>query len=689
MKKMKLSLLPIAVIILAFGCTKDPVAPPKEEPREPTEIIKDIVGNLATADSISVFVDKLKELPLSAADVEEGITVFAPLNSEDAVAKQALVMERSPAGQTFAADDLTPDVIKDHIVKGVIKLKDLTNDRILISLSGKELKVSRVGNKIWINGIQIGSEEIGATEDQVVYTVKELLSNTTVEDELQTTSLEVVVWDASAWTPEAEKGTLASGATVKLYKSQADFTQGISVYDAETDDEGKAIFADISPETYFVGVEYGDKSNVFYGELQEDGVWVGMVSTGIFQSQQAIEAAPQQPDARIGNFQWKDHNSDGVITLDDRVPLPYESVEVNDGRIKTIEIFVGYGDNSAHKPLSAEEFADQLQSIVQQMDEWRMRLAVGDAVLSGQVSVDSLSGRLANDYREWSNFSFSPLSPSITNVWGQGYGLIARLNQLEPRTDDIGLSAQLRLARAYVYLQLMTYFGNIPSAQGVAPGELTNTDSDMVYEFVKDELRGIEGMMPNDGGRISGSKSAVQALLIRVALLRKDYDLASAYSSHLIEASNYQLVASGARFDVQSPEHIWNTLTITDEIRAYFFNRPSFPILRYSEVLLAGAEANLGLGNTRIAIDYLNQLIARDGGMPVSDTLSNAKITARLRSTWNKEMNREGTTFANYVRWGVAADSLSHRGFRPAHRVLPTPQSVLDANPNMLPTSGY
>src|SRR5690606_32218978 len=68
MKKMKLSLLPIAVIILAFGCTKDPVAPPKEEPREPTEIIEDIVGNLATADSISVFVDKLKELPLSAAD---------------------------------------------------------------------------------------------------------------------------------------------------------------------------------------------------------------------------------------------------------------------------------------------------------------------------------------------------------------------------------------------------------------------------------------------------------------------------------------------------------------------------------------------------------------------------------------------------------------------------------------------
>src|SRR5690606_19037503 len=122
----------------------------------------------------------------------------------------------------FGSEDLTPSVLKDHIVKGVIKLADLTNDRMLTSLSGKELKVSRTGKKIWINGVQIGSEEIGATDDQVVYTVKTLLSGTSVDDELQTTSLEVVVWDASAWAPDKPSGAKAASGTVSLYASQED-----------------------------------------------------------------------------------------------------------------------------------------------------------------------------------------------------------------------------------------------------------------------------------------------------------------------------------------------------------------------------------------------------------------------------------------------------------------------------------
>src|SRR5690606_29002729 len=127
---------------------------------------------------------------------------------------------------------------------------------LLTSLSGKELKVSRVANKIWINGIQIGSDEIGATADQVVYTVKELLSGTSVDDELQTTSLEVVVWNGAAWTPELEKGVLAAGAEVGLYRSQADYANGIVAYETETDTEGKAVFSDIDPDEYFIVVRY-------------------------------------------------------------------------------------------------------------------------------------------------------------------------------------------------------------------------------------------------------------------------------------------------------------------------------------------------------------------------------------------------------------------------------------------------
>src|SRR5690606_76408 len=157
-------------------------------------------------------------------------------------------------------------VLKDHIVKGVIKLADLTNDRILTSLSGKELKVSRVGNKVWINGIQIGSDAIGATDDQVVYTVKALLSGTSVDDELQTTSLEVVVREASECAPDRPSGTRAKGGTVWLYTSQQDYANNLVAYEAEVD-SGKALFNEIAAGTYLIKVEKGDKHNLFYSDV--------------------------------------------------------------------------------------------------------------------------------------------------------------------------------------------------------------------------------------------------------------------------------------------------------------------------------------------------------------------------------------------------------------------------------------
>src|SRR5690606_24866900 len=136
MKSLNRAALAAMILSFTFASKKDPVLP-QEEPRKPEEVIGNVVSNLETADTISVFVDALKGLSLSATEVEEGITVFAPLNDEEARAQQALMMEKRAAIQAFGSEDLTPSVLKDHIVKGVIKLADLTNDRMLTSLSGK------------------------------------------------------------------------------------------------------------------------------------------------------------------------------------------------------------------------------------------------------------------------------------------------------------------------------------------------------------------------------------------------------------------------------------------------------------------------------------------------------------------------------------------------------------------------
>ena len=119
--------LVVVVLAFVFGCKKDPVAPPAPEEKapEPKEVIGEVVSNLKTADTISVFVDALKGLELTAADVEEGSTVFAPLNEEEAREQQALTMGARaaiPSIQAFATGDLTASVLKDHIGKGVMAI---------------------------------------------------------------------------------------------------------------------------------------------------------------------------------------------------------------------------------------------------------------------------------------------------------------------------------------------------------------------------------------------------------------------------------------------------------------------------------------------------------------------------------------------------------------------------------------
>ncbi|WP_177181226.1 hypothetical protein [Parapedobacter koreensis] len=90
--------------------------------------------------------------------------------------------------------------------------------------------MTKTGNKIWINGVPI-SGEIAPDGRQVIYTVKKPLTGTTVDDALQTTTIEVTVWDAMGWEPNHPKGTAVAQAQVFLYASQTDYTNNTPAYD--------------------------------------------------------------------------------------------------------------------------------------------------------------------------------------------------------------------------------------------------------------------------------------------------------------------------------------------------------------------------------------------------------------------------------------------------------------------------
>lgn len=165
-------LIAFALIISLTACKKERTPEPEVEGRKPEVLIKDITEKLAAADSISTFTNALKSMALKAEETAEGITVFAPLNEGAAapgrlgkVSSAGIARGTRPVNaiaETANAPELvlTDSVLRDHIVKGVFKLADLTDGKILTGLSGKQLKVSRSADTIWINGVQIGGKEI-------------------------------------------------------------------------------------------------------------------------------------------------------------------------------------------------------------------------------------------------------------------------------------------------------------------------------------------------------------------------------------------------------------------------------------------------------------------------------------------------------------------------------------------------
>lgn len=79
--------------------------------------------------------------------------------------------------------------------------------------------------------------------------------------------------------------------------------------------------------------------------------------------------------------------------------------------------------------------------------------------------------------------------------------------------------------------------------------------------------------------------------------------------------------------------------------------------MRYAEVLLLAAEANLEAGNTQLALQDLNQVRERAKlADKTSITLADIQTEKRL------ELCGEGTRYQDLVRWGIAYDKLKSQG---------------------------
>lgn len=129
--------------------------------------------------------------------------------------------------------------------------------------------------------------------------------------------VEIEVLDTTAWSPENPFGNRIEGAIVKLLDiDHPDINSPL--YEQTTRSSGIAKFDKIPDGDYYVYIEKGTLSNLTAQEMK-DGVTVGFLIYGMFQSQAEVEET-LQPNASVGAPKIIDHNGDRVYNSNDKVP---------------------------------------------------------------------------------------------------------------------------------------------------------------------------------------------------------------------------------------------------------------------------------------------------------------------------------------------------------------------------------
>lgn len=659
------------------------------------EVTKEVTEKLAEQPDLTLFAEVFKEVELNEEDVEEGVTIFAPNNQ--AIEKRNSGARKSKTDSTIAGG-LSQDELKDHIVKGVIAAENLNDGDTLVTLSKKQLRVTAEGEDIRVNGVLLAGKNVSTHEKFTVHTVNEVIVATDPAGTQDSTDaprptagkIEIKVWNSLHWEPNNPNGAPEPGATVSLYLTREDYANGAAALTAETDPEGIARFADIKSGTgYYVTAQKDDLSNLFYLEFNEEtGLHSSLATDGLFQSQEEIDTHASQSGAMPGNFRWVDMNGDGMIDNSDRVVAPYQWAGVDTTETVQMDILIGYGNNFEMGPIRTGQAAlDQLEQSYKALNFWHKHSVMIDGVLSDDANCDNI----AQAWCAIDNFSLTPTDPLITLFWNSSYDLIGDLNKIIRDTPDLTFPeqeqtlAQAKGLRAYVYLKLLTYFGNIPMTTELQLEEdARQSDPSEVHAFVMNELTEAASILPDvwpDGKEYQITSFAARTLMAKAALQQKEYQTAIEQLEWIQQSGVFELAQDP--FEPMNAEIIWDfSFNLNMEFSTYFYSRPFCPEARLTEIYLMLAEGRFTQNMLQDGLQYLDAVRSALGMNP-------ATSEEDLYPTWQAAMSREGGRYANLIRWDMAADKLIDKGFNPHHTLLPIPQVVLDNFPNSVQNPGY
>lgn len=531
----------IGMLLTFVACSEDTEITP---PSKGEEEVKEIVSVLEENDEISDFVEVLKNV--NVADLEEDeLTVFAVRNSSAAASRSTVLDSAS---------------IKRHIAKGRYGKVDLTDGKVLESISGESLYVTRAGEDIYINGVVIEGEAIQAG-NSYVYVVPEVMEQQSEPVNVYVTTINVYAINQG----NSAKSPLKD-VTVVVNKAKKDslgiiYTKGDSLGVWKTDEQGQVVVKHTEKLIAFnvYKADYSDKyDNYLLGGIDN-----------------------------TGKFMYVDLNGDGKFTKEDKVDfaLPYYVDYENNTKASTKTVYM---TTDIAEPEVPEELPDADS----------VRVAWKDVLTDYMRYNVEAESKLVQGY---ANFDYSQVGSLSDSLWSKAYNLVNKGNQfvdvLSNSTEEqyFELKQNILMDLSLVYTQLYGYYGQMVDRGSVIP-------EDQLIEQMESLSMYING----------NRRYALSVMLAKVHLLRQDWQ-GAAYSCE-------EVIASGVYSLEPQLDHTMVSSSESKEViygDFYADGKYIHPLL-YKEVLIMAAYANFKMGTINKALQFVNELLASYGYAPVS-----------------------------------------------------------------------
>ncbi|WP_455658739.1 fasciclin domain-containing protein, partial [Phocaeicola sp.] len=539
----------IGMLLTFAACSEETEITP---PSKGEEEVKEIVSVLEENDEISDFVEVLKTV--NVADLEEDeLTVFAVRNSSAAASRSTVLDSAS---------------IKRHIAKGRYGKVDLTDGKVLESISGESLYVTRTGEDIYINGVVIEGEAIQAG-NSYVYVVPEVIEQQTEPVNVYVTTINVYAINQG----NSAKSPLKD-VTVVVNKAKKDslgiiYTKGDSLGVWKTDEQGQVVVKHTEKLIAFnvYKADYSDKyDNYLLGGIDN-----------------------------TGKFMYVDLNGDGKFTKEDKVDfaLPYYVDYENNTKASTKTVYM---TTDIVEPEVPEELPDADS----------VRVAWKDVLTDYMRYNVEAESKLVQGY---ANFDYSQVGSLSDSLWSKAYNLVNKGNQfvdmLSNSTEEqyFELKQNILMDLSLVYTQLYGYYGQMVDRGSVIPEDQLIKQMESLSMYV-------------NGNR----RYALSVMLAKVHLLKQDWQ-GAAYSCE-------EVIASGVyRLEPQLDHTMVSSSESKEVIYGDFYADGKYihPLL-YKEVLIMAAYANFKIGMIGKALQFVNELLASYGMAHTDVTLIENKI---------------------------------------------------------------